>query len=178
VRVIDCYSIKPIDADALRAAARQTAVIVTVEDHWAEGGLGEAVLSALADQPQRPPILRLGARDIPDRPRSGQSAGLLHAAGIDAAAIVGAVRTHLAPGSADATTSAVVRAETAAAHGVLVRLNPIAPESALSSKLAERERRRPTYGWPQPHQRREQGRRGHCRGHQPAHRHELSGGSK
>ena len=66
VRVIDCYSIKPIDADALRSAARRTAVIVTVEDHWPEGGLGEAVLSALADQPHRPPILRLAARDIPD----------------------------------------------------------------------------------------------------------------
>ena len=95
VRVIDCYSIKPIDADALRAAARQTAVIVTVEDHWAEGGLGEAVLSALADEPHRPPILRLAARDISNPPKSGQPAELLHAAGIDAAAIARAVRTHL-----------------------------------------------------------------------------------
>ena len=104
VRVIDCYSIKPIDADALRSAARQTAVIVTVEDHWPEGGLGEAVLSALADQPHRPPILRLAARDIPDMPGSGQPAELLHAAGIDAAAIVRAMRTHLTA-TADAATS-------------------------------------------------------------------------
>ncbi len=104
VRVIDCYSIKPIDADALRSAARRTAVIVTVEDHWPEGGLGEAVLSALADQPHRPPILRLAARDIPDMPGSGQPAELLHAAGIDAAAIVRAMRTHLTA-TADAATS-------------------------------------------------------------------------
>ena len=104
VRVIDCYSIKPIDADALRSAARRTAVIVTVEDHWPEGGLGEAVLSALADQPHRPPILRLAARDIPDMAGSGQPAELLHAAGIDAAAIVRAMRTHLTA-TADAATS-------------------------------------------------------------------------
>ena len=104
VRVIDCYSIKPIDADALRSAAGQTKVIVTVEDHWPEGGLGEAVLSALADQPHRPPILRLATRDIPDMPGSGQPAELLHAAGIDAAAIVRAMRTHLTT-TADAATS-------------------------------------------------------------------------
>ena len=105
VRVIDCYSIKPIDADALRAAARQTAVIVTVEDHRADGGLGDAVLSALADQPHRPPILRLAVRDLPDLPVSGQPAELLPAAGIDAAAIVRAMRTHLTT-TADAATSA------------------------------------------------------------------------
>jgi transketolase len=105
VRVIDCYSIKPIDADALRSAARQTAVIVTVEDHWPVGGLGEAVLGALADQPHRPPILRLAARDIFNLPGFGQPAELVHAAGIDAAGIVRAVRTHLTPATADAATS-------------------------------------------------------------------------
>jgi transketolase len=119
VRVIDCYSIKPIDADALRAAARQTAVIVTVEDHWAVGGLGEAVVSALAGEPHRPPILRLAARDIPDLRGSGRPAGLLHASGIDAAAIVCAVRTRLTP-----TVARVdVPAETATEDGVLVRLD-------------------------------------------------------
>jgi transketolase len=95
VRVIDCYSIKPIDARALRSAASQTKVIVTVEDHQPEGGLGDAVLSALADQPHRPPILRLAARDIPDLPGTGQPADLLPAARIDAAEIVRAVRTQL-----------------------------------------------------------------------------------
>ena len=47
-RVIDLYSVKPIDAETLRALPRD-GPIVTVEDHWPEGGLGEAVLSALAD---------------------------------------------------------------------------------------------------------------------------------
>jgi transketolase len=89
LRVIDCYSIKPIDSDALALAARETKGIVTVEDHWPEGGLGEAVMSALADEANRPPVLRLAVRDMP---MSGTPAELLHAAGIDAAAIIEAVR--------------------------------------------------------------------------------------
>jgi transketolase len=89
VRVIDCYSIKPIDTDALLSAARQTKAIVCVEDHWPEGGLGETVAGALADAAQRPRIVRLAVRDMP---MSGEPAELLHAAGIDAEAIVGAVR--------------------------------------------------------------------------------------
>ena len=49
-RVIDLYSVKPVDVDGLRAAAEATGGrIVTVEDHWPEGGIGEAVLSAFAD---------------------------------------------------------------------------------------------------------------------------------
>ena len=166
VRVIDCYSIKPIDAHALRSAAGQTEVIVTVEDHWPEGGLGDAVLSALADQPHRPPILRLAARDIPDMPGSGQSADLLHAAGIDAAGIVRAVRTHVTPTAA----SVDVPEETAVADGVPARLDQIQPESVSSSRSGERGKRQ-AYGWTQPHQRREQRRRDHCRVHQPANRH-------
>ena len=49
-RVIDLYSVKPVDAETLRAAAEATGGrIVTVEDHWPEGGIGDAVLEALAD---------------------------------------------------------------------------------------------------------------------------------
>jgi transketolase len=92
VRVLDCYSVKPIDADALRSAAAQTRAIVTVEDHWPEGGLGEAVLSALADVADRPPVVTLGVRDMP---MSGTPAELLHAAGIDADAIVTALRAQM-----------------------------------------------------------------------------------
>ena len=92
VRVLDCYSIKPIDADALRAVAGETRGIVTVEDHWPEGGLGEAVLSALADVPERPPVVSLAVRDMP---MSGKPAELLHAAGIDAEAIVDVLRTRM-----------------------------------------------------------------------------------
>ncbi len=47
-RVIDLYSLKPVDTQTLARAAAETGAIVTAEDHWPEGGLGEAVLSALA----------------------------------------------------------------------------------------------------------------------------------
>jgi transketolase len=46
-RVVDCYSIKPIDVGTLRAALSETGLLVTVEDHWLEGGLGDAVLPRL-----------------------------------------------------------------------------------------------------------------------------------
>jgi transketolase len=84
-RVLDCYSVKPIDADALRETARATGgPIVTVEDHWPEGGLGDAVLDALADTDERPRVVKLAVRDMPG---SGPAADMLAAAGIDAAAI-------------------------------------------------------------------------------------------
>ena len=47
--MIDLYSVKPVDAETLRQAAADTGAIVTVEDHWPEGGLGDAVLGALAE---------------------------------------------------------------------------------------------------------------------------------
>jgi transketolase len=65
-RVIDAYSVKPVDAATLRAAARQTGRIVTVEDHWPEGGLGDAVLSALASGGRPLPVVRkLAVRSMP-----------------------------------------------------------------------------------------------------------------
>jgi transketolase len=96
VRVLDCYSIKPIDSDAVREAASATRAIVTVEDHWPEGGLGEAVASALAGHAHRPPLIQLAVREMP---MSGTPAELLHAAGIDAEAIAAAVRDASARGS-------------------------------------------------------------------------------
>ena len=89
VRVIDCYSIKPIDAETLGAAARETNGLVTVEDHWPEGGLGEAVLSAIAADGGEPPVIKLAVADMPV---SGSKAELMHAAGIDSEAIIAAVR--------------------------------------------------------------------------------------
>jgi transketolase len=86
VRVIDAYSVKPIDADTIRAIATP---IVTVEDHGAEGGLGEAVLAVLADDDERPPVTLLAVRELP---HSGKPAELLAAAGIDADAIAAAAR--------------------------------------------------------------------------------------
>ena len=96
-RVLDCYSIKPIDADALRAAARDCGAIVTVEDHWPEGGLGDAVLEALADADDRPRVTKLAVREMPV---SGTPEELLHAARIDAEAIAAAVRSVVRTGAA------------------------------------------------------------------------------
>ena len=88
-RVIDAYSVKPIDAATLHAAAGATgARIVTVEDHRAEGGLGEAVLAAFAGHEQ--PIVKLLA--VREMPSSGKPAELVAAAGIDAAHIADAAR--------------------------------------------------------------------------------------
>src|SRR5687768_3855447 len=71
-RVIDLYSVKPIDRETLLRAAEETQGIVTVEDHWAEGGLGDAVR---------------------EMPHSGKPAELLASAGIDAEHIADAART-------------------------------------------------------------------------------------
>jgi transketolase len=88
-RVIDLYSVKPIDADTLRAAAEATSGIVTAEDHWPEGGLGEAVLSVFAEDEERPRVVRLAVTDMPG---SGKPEELLAAAGIDAEHILAAAR--------------------------------------------------------------------------------------
>lgn len=88
-RVIDCYSIKPIDAATLRAAAVDTRAIVTVEDHWPEGGLGDAVLELFAADALRPPIVKLAVRHMPG---SATPAEQLALAGIDATAIAAAAR--------------------------------------------------------------------------------------
>ena len=88
-RVIDAYSIKPIDADALQAAAEATGKIVTVEDHFPEGGLGDAVLAALAEKDEHARVLKLAVREMP---RSGKPEELLNAYGIDAEHIAAAVR--------------------------------------------------------------------------------------
>jgi transketolase len=89
-RVIDLYSVKPIDVETLRAAAEATGgCIVVAEDHWPEGGLAEAVLSAFADADERPRVVSLAVREMPG---SGKPAELLAAAGIDAEHIADAAR--------------------------------------------------------------------------------------
>ena len=87
VRVIDCYSVKPIDEETIRGI---TTPIVTVEDHGAQGGLGEAVLASLADADERPQVSVLAVRELP---HSGKPAELMAAAGIDADAIVERARS-------------------------------------------------------------------------------------
>ncbi|MFI9383427.1 transketolase [Kutzneria sp. NPDC052558] len=84
-RVLDCYSVKPIDAAAVRKAAEDTHALITVEDHWAEGGLGDAVLEALAESAEPTAVRKLAVRHMPT---SGTPEELLGAEGIDAAGIV------------------------------------------------------------------------------------------
>jgi transketolase len=88
-RVIDCYSIKPIDSTTLAAAARETGKLVVVEDHWPEGGLGEAVLAALAAEGVSCEFRHLAVGEMP---HSGKPDELLAAFKIDAPAIVEAAR--------------------------------------------------------------------------------------
>ncbi len=89
-RVIDLYSVKPVDGETLRAAAEATGGrVLTVEDHWPEGGIGDAVLEALSDGEAPARVVRLAVRDMPG---SGKPAELLAAAGIDAEHIVEAAR--------------------------------------------------------------------------------------
>jgi transketolase len=97
-RVIDLYSVKPIDTATLHAAAMATeGRIVTVEDHWPEGGIGEAVLAAFAHADERPRVSIVAVRDLPS---SGKPMELLAAAGIDAEHIVQAVRELVSSSSA------------------------------------------------------------------------------
>ncbi|NYI93780.1 transketolase [Streptomonospora nanhaiensis] len=89
VRVIDAYSIKPVDAATLRAAARETGRVVTVEDHWPEGGLGDAVLDVFADTRTMPRTMKLAVSGMP---ASATPEEQRREAGIDAGAIEAAVR--------------------------------------------------------------------------------------
>ena len=89
-RVIDLYSIKPLDSETLLAAVEATqGRLVTVEDHWPEGGLGDAVRAALADTEDPPRVVSLAVQGMPS---SGKPEELLSRAGIDAEHIAAAAR--------------------------------------------------------------------------------------
>jgi transketolase len=91
VRLIDAYSVKPIDADTLREAARATGGrVVVAEDHWPEGGLGEAVLSAFSEVGTEGLHFEHLAVNI--MPGSGSPDELMDAAGISASHIADAAR--------------------------------------------------------------------------------------
>ncbi len=96
-RVIDLYSVKPVDAATLRQAARDTGgKLVVVEDHFPEGGLGDAVLDAFAGTGEPlPTVVKLAVREMPT---SGKPAQLLDAYGIDAGHIVTAVKSLVGAG--------------------------------------------------------------------------------
>ncbi len=92
VRVIDAFSVKPIDREGLHRAARATnGRLVVVEDHWFEGGLGDAVLDAFVGHGETlPEVIKLAVHKMPG---SGTPAELMRAAAIDADAIVQAVKS-------------------------------------------------------------------------------------
>ncbi len=87
VRVIDLYSVKPVDVATLRQAAFETGVIISVEDHFAEGGIADAVRTALSKHPV--PVHALAVRAMP---KSGKTEELLDYEGISWKAIVEAVK--------------------------------------------------------------------------------------
>jgi transketolase len=89
IRVIDAYSVQPIDTATLKASARETGnTIITVEDHYVHGGLGDAVSEAVGDEAIV--VHRLAVREIP---RSGKPEELLDRYGISASHIVQTVRS-------------------------------------------------------------------------------------
>ncbi|AXA35800.1 MAG: transketolase [Candidatus Hydrogenedentota bacterium] len=88
VRIVDLFTVKPVDRETLLECAQATKkLILTVEDHYPEGGIGEAVMAALADTDIK--VVSLAVRELP---RSGKPEELLARYGIDAAAIERRVR--------------------------------------------------------------------------------------
>ena len=89
ITVIDAYSVKPLGKDVIKAAAQKTGnTVITVEDHYAEGGLGDAVAGELSAEGVK--VHKMAVRSLP---RSGHPAELLAHFGIDAAAIVKKVKS-------------------------------------------------------------------------------------
>ncbi|MGC8624684.1 MAG: transketolase [Phycisphaerae bacterium] len=90
-RLIDLYSVKPVDVQALHQAADEAGnKIIVAEDHWIAGGLGDAVLEAFAQsRASHPTVVKLAVQRMPG---SGTPAELMAAAGIDAAAIIAAAK--------------------------------------------------------------------------------------
>src|SRR5215469_12021521 len=90
VRVIDLYTVKPVDVGVLREASSVTGGhLVVAEDHYPEGGLGAAVLEALAEDPSPPRVAHCAVRGLPG---SGKPEELMEAAGISPGQIAGAAR--------------------------------------------------------------------------------------
>jgi transketolase len=89
ITVVDAYSIKPLGKDVIKAAAQKTNnTVITVEDHYAEGGIGDAVAGELSGDGIK--VHKLAVRELP---HSGKPEELLAKYGIDAAAIVKAVKS-------------------------------------------------------------------------------------
>ncbi|MEJ2726279.1 MAG: transketolase, partial [Deltaproteobacteria bacterium] len=91
IRIIDLYSVKPPDEKTLREAAQSTRFLITVEDHYPEGGIGEAVKSVLSGSPT--PVYCLA---VHKKPKSGKPSELLDYEGISDKAICDTVKSNLA----------------------------------------------------------------------------------
>ncbi|MGW7198607.1 transketolase [Streptomyces chryseus] len=89
VRVVDLYSVKPVDEPAVQEAAERTGCLVTVEDHHPQGGLGDAVAEVFSDGRPAPRLVRLAVGNMPGSATGQEQLG---AAGIDADSIVAAVQ--------------------------------------------------------------------------------------
>ena len=85
IRVVDAYSVKPLDAKTIQQCAEQTGALIVVEDHSAQGGLGDAVAAEVR-------CTRFEHLAVKDVPRSGTPKECMAHAGIDAAAIIAAVK--------------------------------------------------------------------------------------
>lgn len=90
--VINIHTIKPLDEELVRASAAKTGRVVTCEEHSVIGGLGDAVLAALAESPV--PVRKVGVNDVFGE--SGPAVDLLHKYGLDAEGVVAAVEGFLA----------------------------------------------------------------------------------
>ena len=88
VRVIDLYSVKPVDQETLVKAGKETGHLITVEDHYPEGGLGDAVAAAVSEFGIK--VSKLAVNQIP---RSAKPQELIELCGISAKAIVAKVRS-------------------------------------------------------------------------------------
>jgi transketolase len=87
IRVIDLYSVKPVDAATLLQAAKATQGLITVEDHYPAGGIGEAVMAALAPHP-----VKVYALAVTKKPKTGKPTELLELEDISRSAIVRLVK--------------------------------------------------------------------------------------
>src|SRR5205823_13485552 len=94
IRVIDAYSVKPMDEETILAAAQEVGnKFVVVEDHWPEGGLGDALLDVFTHQDgPLPQVVKLAVQSMPG---SGTADQLMEEAGISAHNIVEAVNALL-----------------------------------------------------------------------------------
>jgi transketolase len=106
-RVIDLYSVKPLDADTVLQAAQATGLVLTVEDHWPEGGIGEAVFTTIAEAGLAVTGRSLAVREMPGSATPQEE---LADAGIDAAAIAQASRALVAADAGRAVVAASVAA--------------------------------------------------------------------